>query len=48
METKTVSMSGYKASDSYIIAFIHYPMSGSQKILNAQEVKAGESIGVDR
>ena len=48
LETKTVSMSNYRLDNSYIIAFIHYPLDGSKKILNAQQVKAGESIGVDK
>ncbi|MEL6562427.1 MAG: Omp28-related outer membrane protein, partial [Bacteroidota bacterium] len=48
LETKTVDMSNYRSENSYVIAFIHYPMSGSKKILNAQQVKAGQSIGIDK
>ncbi len=48
LPTKSISLANYRPEHTYIIAFIHYPMNGAKKILNAQEVKVGESIGGDK
>ncbi|MCB0504053.1 MAG: Omp28-related outer membrane protein [Cyclobacteriaceae bacterium] len=46
--TKTISISGIDPANSYIIAFVSYDIHGDNKsILNAQQVKLGESIGYD-
>jgi hypothetical protein len=47
--TYSMSVSGYKANDTYIIAFVHYLLNGTNKqIINAQQVKLGESVGINQ
>ncbi|MEL7148474.1 MAG: Omp28-related outer membrane protein, partial [Bacteroidota bacterium] len=48
MDTRTIDLSGYDVDNCHVIAFVHYPMNGQKKIINAQQVKVGESIGIDR
>lgn len=48
MDTRTISLSGYDVENCHVIAFVHYPMNGQKTIINAEQVKVGESIGGDR
>ncbi len=43
-EYKGIKINKYKKEDLQVIAFIHYNVTGDYKVLNANEVKAGESV----
>ena len=48
LDNKTLSISGYDPENCYIIAFAHYSLGGRQTIINAQQVKLGESIEINK
>ena len=45
MDTRTIDLSNYDVENCHVIAFVHYALNGQKTILNAQQVKVGESIG---
>lgn len=48
LDTKTIDISGYDPANCYVIAFAHYSLGGNKEIINAQQVKLGESIGASK
>ena len=43
LNDQTIDISGYDPEKCYIIAFAHYALDGKKTIINAQQVKLGES-----
>ncbi|MEQ9402760.1 MAG: Omp28-related outer membrane protein [Cyclobacteriaceae bacterium] len=45
LNDQPIDISGYDPAKCYVIAFVHYDLNGKQEIINAQQVKLGESVG---